>query len=122
VIRRYLTRLRSNEHIRCFEAPGVEPVFLDQERAIDYATGRACFGSGEIRILKPSGAVARIIPLVRRIEDCDAIIRVYDAAGNVIETHELRRRVCSQCRPMTAGRRDFLSGPHFFCNFGRIFL
>jgi hypothetical protein len=24
----------------------------------------------------------------RRIEGCDAVIRVYDAAGNVIETHE----------------------------------
>jgi len=26
---------------KCFEAPGVEPVFLEQEQAIDYATGRA---------------------------------------------------------------------------------
>jgi hypothetical protein len=46
----------------CFEAPGVEPVFLDQEQAIDYATGRACFRSGEIRVLDSSGAVRRIIP------------------------------------------------------------
>src|SRR5438093_13700975 len=36
---------------KCFEAPGVEPVFLNQEHAIDYATGRACFRPGEIRIL-----------------------------------------------------------------------
>ena len=28
---------------KCFEAPGVEPVFLNQEDAIDYAKGRACF-------------------------------------------------------------------------------
>ena len=47
---------------KCFEAPGVEPVFLDQEQAIDYATGRACFRSGEIRILDSRGAVARVIP------------------------------------------------------------
>jgi methyl coenzyme M reductase alpha subunit len=47
---------------KCFEAPGVEPVFLDQEQAIDYAKCRACFRSGEIRILKPSGDVERIIP------------------------------------------------------------
>jgi hypothetical protein len=47
---------------KCFEAPGVEPVFLDQEQAIDYATGRACFRSGEIRILDLRGAVERIIP------------------------------------------------------------
>ncbi len=25
---------------------------------------------------------------MRRIENCDAVIRVYDEAGNVIETHE----------------------------------
>jgi hypothetical protein len=36
---------------KCFEAPGVELVFLDQEQAIDYAKNRACFRSGEIRIL-----------------------------------------------------------------------
>ena len=47
---------------KCFEAPGVEPVFLNQEHAIEYATGRACFRSGEIRILDSSGAVTRIIP------------------------------------------------------------
>jgi hypothetical protein len=45
-----------------FEAPGVEPVFLDQEQAIDYATCRACFRSGEIRVLDSSGAVTRSIP------------------------------------------------------------
>jgi hypothetical protein len=42
--------------------PGVEPVFLEQQDAIDYATGRACFRAGEIRILDSSGAVTRIIP------------------------------------------------------------
>jgi hypothetical protein len=31
---------------KCFEASGVEPVFLHQEQAIGYATGRACFRSG----------------------------------------------------------------------------
>jgi hypothetical protein len=29
----------------------VQPVFFDREQAIDYAKGRVCFGSGEIRIL-----------------------------------------------------------------------
>ena len=47
---------------KCFEAPGVEPVFLNQEHAIDYATGRACFRSGEVRILNSSGAVTRTMP------------------------------------------------------------
>jgi hypothetical protein len=45
-----------------YESPGVQPVFLDQEQAIDYATGRACFRSREIRIRDSSGAVTRIIP------------------------------------------------------------
>jgi hypothetical protein len=44
-----------------YEAPSVQPVFLTQEQAIDYATCRACFRSGEIRILKSNGAVERII-------------------------------------------------------------
>jgi len=47
---------------KCFEAPGVEPVFMGQEDAIRYAQGRACFRSGEIRVLDPTGAVERIIP------------------------------------------------------------
>jgi hypothetical protein len=34
-----------------FEAPGVEPVFPDKDDAIDYAQQRACFRSGEIRVL-----------------------------------------------------------------------
>ena len=51
---------------KCFEAPGVEPVFLNQEHAIDYATCRACFRSGEIRVHDSSGNVERIID---RLED-----------------------------------------------------
>jgi hypothetical protein len=47
---------------KAFEAPGVEPVFLNQEQAIDYATGRACFRSGEIRVLDSSGGIERTIP------------------------------------------------------------
>jgi len=46
---------------KCFEAPGVEPVFLDQEQAIDYAKARAWFRSGEIRIVNSTGAIERII-------------------------------------------------------------
>jgi hypothetical protein len=45
-----------------YEAPGFQPVFLDQEQAIDYAICRACFHSGEIRILDSNGAVERTIP------------------------------------------------------------
>ena len=47
---------------KCFEAPGVEPVFLDQAQAIDYAIGRACFRSGEIRVVDSTGKLERTIP------------------------------------------------------------
>jgi hypothetical protein len=43
--------LRAKPRWKAFEAPGVEPVFFDQEQAIDYAENRACFRSGEIRVL-----------------------------------------------------------------------
>ena len=46
---------------KVFEAPGVEPVFLDQRQAIDYALTRACFRAGEIQILDSNGAVERTI-------------------------------------------------------------
>jgi hypothetical protein len=45
-----------------YECPGMQPVFLSKEQAIDYATCRACFRSGEIRILDLTGAIERIIP------------------------------------------------------------
>jgi hypothetical protein len=45
-----------------YESVGVQPVFLNQEDAISYAQGRACFRSGEIRILDSNGAVERTIP------------------------------------------------------------
>jgi hypothetical protein len=46
---------------KVFEAPGVEPVFLEKRQAINYAENRAWFRSGEIRILDSSGNVERII-------------------------------------------------------------
>jgi hypothetical protein len=45
-----------------YECVGVQPVFLAQEQAIDYATCRACFRTGEIRILDSNGTVERIVP------------------------------------------------------------
>jgi hypothetical protein len=47
---------------KVFEAPGVEPVFPKKDWAIHYAQGRACFRSGEIRILDSSGNVESTIP------------------------------------------------------------
>jgi len=46
---------------KVFEAPGVEPVFPEKRQAINYAENRACFRSGEIRILDSSGNVERVI-------------------------------------------------------------
>jgi hypothetical protein len=46
---------------KAFESPGVEPVFPKKDQAIDYAQNRACFRSGEIRVLDSSGDVERII-------------------------------------------------------------
>jgi hypothetical protein len=46
---------------KAFEAPGVEPVFRKKHQAIDYAETRACFRSGEIRILDSGGNVERTI-------------------------------------------------------------
>jgi hypothetical protein len=46
---------------KVFEAPGVEPVFVEQSQAIRYAETRACFRSGEIRILDPTGSVEHTI-------------------------------------------------------------
>jgi len=42
---------------KVFEAHGVEPVFPEKRQAIDYAQTRACFRSGEIRILDSTGKV-----------------------------------------------------------------
>jgi hypothetical protein len=46
---------------RVFEVPGVEPVFLEKRQAIDYAQTRACFRSGEVRILDSTGKLERTI-------------------------------------------------------------
>lgn len=60
---------------KCFEAPRRRTGVFNQDQAIDYAIGRACFRSGEIRVLDCDGATARShVPLrsARRIETCNA--------------------------------------------------
>jgi hypothetical protein len=46
---------------RVFEAPGVEPVFLDKDQAIGYAETRARLRTGEIRVFDSTGNVERLI-------------------------------------------------------------
>ena len=46
---------------KAFESPGVEPVFPKKDQAIDYAQNRACFRSGEIRVLDSVGKLERTI-------------------------------------------------------------
>jgi hypothetical protein len=51
---------------QCFEGPGVQPYWTGEhakEDAIGYATARAKFGRGEIRVLNRDGKVQTIIPL-----------------------------------------------------------
>ena len=50
---------------QCFEAPGVQPYWTGErakEDAIGYATARAKFGRGEIRVLNKDGSTERVIP------------------------------------------------------------
>jgi hypothetical protein len=46
---------------KVFESPGVEPVFREKDQAIGYAETRACFRSGEIRVLDSNGKLERTI-------------------------------------------------------------
>jgi len=46
---------------KVFEAPGVEPVFREKAQAIGYAKTRACFRTGEIRVLDSTGTLERTI-------------------------------------------------------------
>ena len=51
---------------QCFAGPGVQPYWTGEhakEDAIGYATARAKFGRGEIRVLNRDGKVETIIPL-----------------------------------------------------------
>jgi hypothetical protein len=40
---------------KVFEAPGVEPVFLQKDQAIGYAETRACFRSAILGVRKRAG-------------------------------------------------------------------
>jgi len=54
---------------------GVEPVFPEKDQAIDYAQNRACFRSGEIRVLDSSGKLERTIQFsARRIGSCSFLV------------------------------------------------
>jgi hypothetical protein len=47
-----------------FGAPGVEPVFLKQDQAINYAHSRASFRCGEIGTLDSSDEIEPIISFI----------------------------------------------------------
>jgi hypothetical protein len=46
---------------KVFEAPDVKPLFPEKNQAINYAQSRACFRSGEIRVLDSRGKLERTI-------------------------------------------------------------
>jgi hypothetical protein len=64
-----------------YEAPGVQPVFLNQEQAIDYATWRARFRSGEIRVFGLSGDLASPLRYPRLIS-VQLFTYIYRACGS----------------------------------------
>jgi hypothetical protein len=47
---------------KVFEAPGVEPVFLLKNQALDYADCRASFRSGEIHVFDSAGDLEQTLP------------------------------------------------------------
>ncbi len=59
-------------HFNFYECVGVQPLFLSQEQAIDYAQDCACFRSGEILILTQLAASNALSRSTRQIENCDA--------------------------------------------------
>src|SRR6266480_6859223 len=68
---------------------GVEPVFPEKDQAISYGP-RTARGFAQVRFafwIRATMANASL-RLTRRIENRDAVIRVYDEVGNVIETLE----------------------------------
>jgi hypothetical protein len=46
---------------KVFEASGIEPVFAEKEQAINYASNRASFRSGEIHLLDSADEIERVI-------------------------------------------------------------
>jgi hypothetical protein len=46
---------------KVFECPGVEPIFLARDQALDHAKGRANFRAGEIRLLDYAGKIERTV-------------------------------------------------------------
>jgi hypothetical protein len=95
-----------SEPLKVFEASGVEPVFLTQEQAIDYATCRACFCSGGIRIL---GA-----DFVRLSGSAEWLNRLGKNARDVLVQHV--RRFGWDCVSDVATLYDFRTGKHGFSN------
>ena len=59
---------------QCYEGPGVGPYWIGdtaKEDAISYATARAKFGHGEIRVLNVDGSLERAIPFDRENRESD---------------------------------------------------
>ena len=54
---------------QCYEGPGVQPYWTGdtaKEDAIGYATARAKFGRGEIRVLDGNGSIEQVIAFHQR--------------------------------------------------------
>jgi hypothetical protein len=57
---------------KCFEASGVEPVFLDQEQAIDYALTVHVFDPAKFGFWIQLARSHASFRLMKRVENCDS--------------------------------------------------
>jgi hypothetical protein len=87
-------------------------LFLRKIRQSTMRTTAIAFAPVRIAFLIQGAISNAPLRSTRRIENCDAVIRVYDEAGNVIETHEQAASSNSGSTIMFAG----LSGPAWLCS------
>ena len=64
-----------------YEAPGVQPVFLSQEQAIDYRLAERAFARARSGFSNQTVLSSASFRLVRQIEDCDATIKILAVLG-----------------------------------------
>jgi hypothetical protein len=90
-----------------YESAGVQPVFLDQEQAIDYAKNRACFRSCEIRVLDSTDTVERTIAFSEGEERwrkiCSTFARVLILCGCAKSVRRLQQSHLTLFPPRTTG-------------------
>ena len=90
---------------KVFEAPGVEPVFPEKRQAISYAQARACFRSGEIRVVDSKGNIKRTIAFNDAVRKLNALLSNHSLSAEAA----LSVRTRSITFGCTAARQRFRS-------------